>query len=396
MTLPLAHIRVLDLSRVLAGPYCTMMLGDLGAEVIKVERPGRGDDTRAWGPPFAGGESTYFLTSNRNKKSVTLNLKTARGQELARALAARSDVLVENLLPGTLDALGLGYEALARVNPRLVYCSITGFGQDGPYRDRPGYDLLIQAMGGVMSITGEPQGEPMKVGVAISDVTAGLHACTAILAALAARERTGRGDRIDIALLDSTVSWLANVASAYLVTGEPPARYGNAHASIVPYQAFRAADGWFVAGVGNDEQWRRFCRAVGRPELADDPRFANNRARVEHRGVLIPLLERLFATRPAAHWLEQLERAEVPAAPVNTLAQVFADPQVQARAMAVETEHPTIGRLRMTGSPLKLASIAERPLAPPPLLGQHTHEVLGELLGLGTQEIEALKQDGVI
>ena len=396
MALPLAHIRVLDLSRVLAGPYCTMMLGDLGAEVIKVERPGRGDDTRGWGPPFAGGESTYFLTSNRNKKSITLDLKSARGQELARALAERSDVLVENLLPGALDALGLGYDALKQVNPRLVYCSITGFGQDGPYRDRPGYDLLIQAMGGVMSITGEPEGEPMKVGVAISDVTAGLHACTAILAALAAREHTGAGDRIDIALLDSTVSWLANVASAYLVTGQPPGRYGNAHASIVPYQAFRARDDWFVTGVGNDEQWRRFCAALGRPELAADARFVTNRARVQHRDQLIPLLEELFATQPAGWWLERLEQAEVPAAPVNTLERVFADPQVQARAMAVETPHPTIGRLRMTGSPLKLASIGARPLSAPPLLGQHTHEVLEGLLGLGEAEIEELKRNGVV
>lgn len=396
MPLPLAHVRVLDLSRVLAGPYCTMMLGDLGAEVIKVERPGTGDDTRRWGPPFAAGESTYFLSSNRNKKSITLNLKSPRGRELAAALAQNSDVLVENLLPGTLDELGLGYETLKEANPRLIYCSLTGFGQDGPYRDRPGYDLLIQAMGGVMSITGEPDGEPMKVGVAISDVTAGLHAATAILAALAARERTGVGDRVDVALLDSTVSWLANVASAYLATGERPKRYGNAHASIVPYQAFRARDGHFVLAVGNDDQWQRFCRAVERPDLAADERFRTNPARVQSRDVLIPLLEELFAARPASDWLERLEQAEVPAAPVNALDQVFADPQVRARRMAVEATHPTIGRLSMTGSPLKLGSIADRPLAPPPLLGAHTDEVLGQRLGLTRAEIDELRRAGAI
>ncbi|HEX7043903.1 MAG TPA: CoA transferase [Burkholderiales bacterium] len=396
MPLPLAHIRVLDLSRVLAGPHCTMLLGDLGAEVIKVERPQSGDDTRHWGPPFVGGESAYYLACNRNKKSITLNLKAARGREIAAALAEQSDVLVENLLPGTLDELGLGYEALSARNPRLVYCSISGFGQDGPYRDRPGYDLLVQAMGGVMSITGEPDGEPMKVGVAISDITAGLYAATAILAALAARERTGRGDRIDISLLDATVSWLANVASSYLVTGQPPGRYGNAHASIVPYQAFRAADDYFVVAVGNDGQWQRFCRAIERPDLAADERFRTNPQRVERRATLLPLLEQHFAARPAAYWLERLEQAEVPAAPVNTLDRVFADPQVLARGMLVEAQHPTIGALRMTGSPLKLRSIEARPLEPPPLLGQHTEEVLRERLGLEAAEIEALRAAGVV
>lgn len=396
MALPLADIKVLDLSRVLAGPYCTMLLADLGAEVVKVERPGTGDDTRQWGPPFAGGESTYFLSCNRNKKSVTLNLKSPKGRELAAALAEQSDVLVENLLPGTLDELGLGYEALKQINPRLIYCSISGFGQDGPYRERPGYDLLVQAMGGVMSITGEADGQPMKVGVAISDVTSGLYATVAILAALAARERTGMGDRIDISLLDSTVSWLANVASAFLVTGNTPKRYGNAHASIVPYQSFRTADGHIVVAVGNDGQWERFCRAIERPDLHADERFRTNPSRVQHRDMLIPILEQYLATRPAAYWLERLEQAEVPAAPVNTLDRVFTDPQVLARRMLLEVPHPTIGQLRMTGSPLKLQSTGERSVSAPPLLGQHTEEVLQERLGVSREEIETMKGAGVV
>jgi formyl-CoA transferase len=395
MTLPLQNIRVLDLSRVLAGPHCTMVLSDLGAEVIKVERPETGDDTRQWGPPFAGGESAYFLSSNRNKKSITLNLKTERGRQLAAALASKSDVLIENLLPGTLDKMGLGYDALKQRHPRLVYCSITGFGQDGPYRDRPGYDLLVQAMGGVMSITGEPDGEPMKVGVGICDITAGLYAATAICAALAARERTGVGDRIDVSLLDSTVSWLANVASAYLVTGNRPKRYGNAHPTIAPYEAFHASDGYFVVAVGNDGQWQRFCRAVDRADLYADERFRTNPLRVEHRDVLIPILVEYLASKPMAYWLERLEKNGVPAAPVNAVDQVFADPQVLARQMALDVPHPTIGNLRMVGSPLKMASLKERPFVAPPLLGEHTEEVLLQL-GLQKSEIEALRVEGVI
>ena len=395
MPLPLQDVRVLDLSRVLAAPHCTMVLGDLGAEVIKVERPETGDDTRQWGPPFAGGESTYFLSCNRNKKSITLNLKSERGREIAVALAAESDVLVENLLPGTLDRMGLGYEALKRVNPRLVYCSISGFGQDGPYRDRPGYDLLVQAMGGAMSITGEPAGDPMKVGVAISDIVSGLYATTAILAALNARESTGVGDRIDIALLDSTVSWLANVASAYLVTGDNPKRYGNAHASIVPYEAFHASNGYFVVAVGNDDQWRRFCNAVERVDLFADERFKTNPLRVKHRDVLIPMLAEYFVTKSMAYWLERLEKGEVPAAPVNTFDRLFTDPQVLARRMVIDAPHPTIGKLHMVGSPLKMASLKDRPFVAPPLLGQHTEEVLRGL-GLQPAEIEKLRKQGII
>lgn len=373
-----------------------MLLGDLGAEVIKVERPTTGDDTREWGPPFVAGESAYYLSCNRNKKSITLNLKSERGQQLAAALAAGSDVLVENLLPGTLDKFGLGYDTLKQANPRLIYCSITGFGQDGPYRNRPGYDLLVQAMGGVMSITGEPDGAPMKAGVAISDITAGLYAAIGILAALSARTRTGVGERIDISLLDATVSWLANVASDYLVTGNAPRRHGNAHASIVPYQAFQVADGHIVIAVGNDDQWRRFCRTIERPDLADDERFRTNPLRVKNRAALIPVLEQLLALHPAAYWLERLERAEVPAAPVNTLDRVFADPQVLARGMLRETEHPTIGALRLAGSPLKVGSVTEQPLAAPPLLGQHTDEVLRRHLGLNRAAIDELRRSGAI
>jgi formyl-CoA transferase len=396
MTLPLQNIRVLDLSRVLAGPHCTMVLSDLGAEVIKVERPETGDDTRQWGPPFAGGESAYFLSSNRNKKSITLNLKSEKGKQLAAALASKSDVLIENLLPGTLDKMGLGYDALKQRNPRLVYCSITGFGQDGPYRDRPGYDLLVQAMGGVMSITGEPDGEPTKVGVGICDITAGLYAATAICAALTARERTGVGDRIDVALLDSTVSWLANVASAYLITGNRPKRYGNAHPTIAPYEAFHASDGYFVVAVGNDGQWQRFCRAVERADLYADERFRTNPLRVEHRDVLIPILVEYLASKPMVHWLERLEKGGVPAAPVNAVDQVFADPQVLARRMVLDVPHPTIGNLRMVGSPLKMASLTERPLVAPPLLGEHTEQVLRDQLGLRLEEVEKLRGEGVI
>lgn len=394
---PLNHIRVLDLSRVLAGPYCTMVLGDLGAEVIKVERPGGGDDTRGWGPPLVEGESAYFLCCNRNKRSMTLDLKSAQGQEIARRLAAKADVLVENFLPGTLDGWGLGYEALTRENPRLVFCSITGFGQTGPRRDEPGYDILMQAMSGVMSITGEPDGPPMKVGVAISDITAGLFAANAILAALVARDRTGRGERIDIALFDSTLAWLANLGSNYLTTGAVPTRHGTAHPSIVPYQAFQAADESIIVAVGNDAQYQRFCRDVlGRPELASDLRFATNALRVQHRKELLPILAELLAKRPATEWLRLMDEALVPAGPVNTIDRVFQDPQVAAREMLIEVPHPTIGPLKMAGSPLKFSSHATSPRRPPPLLGEHTEEILRVELGLDAASIDELRNASVV
>ncbi len=396
MALPLQNVRVLDFSRVLAGPYCSMVLGDLGAEVLKIERPGLGDDTRQWGPPFAHGESAYYLCCNRNKLSVTLNLKSPRGRELARELALRSDVLLENFLPGTLDAWGLGYAELSALNPRLVYCSITGFGQTGPLRDEPGYDIMIQAKAGVMSITGEPDGPPMKVGVAISDITAGLFAANAILAALFARERTGRGDRIDLALFDSTVAWLANVASNHLVSGEVPTRMGTAHPNIVPYQAFQASDGALIVAVGNDAQFQRFCDVIERPDVARDARFQTNALRVEHRLALVPILADRLAQRPAAFWLERLERSQIPCGPVNTIDRVFEEPQIAARQMLLEVPHPTIGPLKLVGSPLKLGAIDTPPAMAPPLLGEQTDRVLHDLLGLTPEQSTSLRQDGII
>lgn len=396
MSSPLTGFRILDLSRVLAGPYCTMLLGDLGAEVIKIERPGTGDDTRAWGPPFAGGESAYYLCANRNKKSVTVNLKSSEGQEIIRRLARLSDVAVENFKAGELAQLGLGYEHLKALNPGLVYCSITGYGQTGPDSDLPGYDFIIQGRGGVMSITGEPDGEPMKVGVAIVDITAGLFAANAIQAALLARTRTGQGQAIDIALLDAQVAWLANVASNYLVSGQRPGRFGNAHPTIVPYQSFRARDGFFCLAVGNDGQWQRLCRVLGRPELSTDPRFATNPARVRHRGELVPVLQGVFATQDIAFWLREIAAAGIPCGPVQTIDQVFADPQVLAREMVWTVPHPTAGEVRLTGSPLKLTETPVAYRSHPPLLGEHTGEVLTSLLGYTLEEIAQFRTAGAI
>ncbi len=393
---PLGDVIVLDLSRILAGPYCTMMLADLGATVLKVEAPGRGDDTRQWGPPFVGGESAYYLCVNRGKKSLTLNLKSGRGREIVRALAGRADVLVENFYPGTMAGWGLGYEALRALNPRLVYCAISGYGQDGPYRDRPGYDFIIQAQGGIMSITGPVDGPPMKVGVAIVDITAGMNAAVAILAALHERGASGQGQYIDIALFDSQVAWLANVGSNYLVSGERPARYGNAHPNIVPYEPFPASDGWIAVGVGNDRQWQDLCLLAGWADLAADPRYATNPLRVQNRDTLIPALQVRFRQRPAQEWEQALLGANIPCATIQTVDQVFADPQVRARGMVVELPHPTAGTVRVAGSPLKLSRTPVRLAEPPPLLGQHTAEVLQAYLDYGPEEIARLRDEGVI
>lgn len=377
---PLNGIRVLDLSRVLAGPYCTMVLGDLGAEVIKVESP-EGDETRGWGPPFRGGESAYYLCVNRNKRSIVLNFKTEEGHKIIHELIKRSDVLVENFRPGTLARFSLDFESASAINPNLIYCSITGFGQTGPLRDKPGYDFMIQAMGGLMSITGGPEGEPMKVGVAVADLFAGQNAVIAILAALHARTQKGMGQQLDISLFDSQVGMLANVASNYLISGNLPKRYGNAHANIVPYQSFQASDAWFVVAVGNDKQFERLCDVVGNRELVSDTRFVTNASRVEYRDELITFLKPIFLEKTAGEWLSLLEVAGIPCGPINTLDQVFAEPQVEAREMLIEIDHPTIGKLPLVGSPLKFSETSLAYKLPPPRLGEHTEEILKELFG---------------
>jgi formyl-CoA transferase len=361
-----------------------MMLGDLGADVVKVEPP-EGDDTRRWGPPYHGGESAYYLCCNRNKRSVVLDLATGEGQEAARRLARRSQVVVENFKPGTTERWGLNYDALAAENLGLVYCSISGFGRTGPLSDLPGYDYVMQAMGGIMSVTGEPEGPPTKVGVAIVDITAGMLACSSILAALRVSEATGHGQMIDMSLFDAHLAWLANVGSNYLVTGETPSRYGNGHPNIVPYQAFRAADGWLVLAVGNDRQWLRFCRAVGRADLAVDTRFATNDLRVTHRDVLVPMLEELFAGRTVDEWVALLREHDVPGGPVNTVDRALESEQAQARRMVQTVEHPG-GPLRMVASPLGLHATPPVIRRPPPLLGEHTEEVLREVYAPDREE----------
>ncbi len=384
-------VRVLDLSRVLAGPYCTMLLGDLGADVVKVEAPGLGDDTRHWGPPFAqGGESAYFLCVNRNKRSLTLNLKSEQGLHILKQLIPLSDILVENFRVGTLEKWGLSYETLQELRPGLIYCTITGYGYTGPYHHLPGYDFIIQAQGGLMSITGPAGGEPYKVGVAIADITAGLFASNAILAALFARERTRKGQRIDISLLDSQIAWLANVASNFLVSGETPRRYGNAHPNIVPYQTFKASDGYFALAIGNDSQWRQLCEKIGRQEWAEDERFSTNASRVNNREILIPLLDDLFAQAAISHWLSLMESISVPCGPINTVDQVLHDPQVQARHMLVDVPHPSAGSVKLVASPLNIPTAPPVVRLPPPLLGEHSRQILRDLLGYNDQAIDDL------
>jgi len=391
----LKGITVLDLSRVLAGPLCTMMLADLGAEVVKVERPGGGDETREWGPPWAGDESAYYLSVNRNKRGITVDLKAEEGREVVRRLAAKADILVENFKTGTLDKMGLGYDDLAPLNPGLIFCSITGYGHTGPDRDQPGYDFAIQGRGGIMSITGEPDGPPMKVGLAIVDVTAAQYAAVAILAALEARHTTGRGQRIDISLLDSQIAWLVNRAGNYLVGGAEPQRHGNAHPSIVPYESLRARDKWFTVAVGNDSQFARLAQTLGAPELASDPRFVSNPARVEHRLELVELLSGYFRRRDAEEWLTAFRREKIPGGPINSIPEALADPQVLARDMVIEMPHPTAGVVRLVGSPLKLSETPAAYVRHPPLLGEHTDEVLAEL-GYDADEVRSLRQHGIV
>jgi formyl-CoA transferase len=373
-----------------------MFLGDLGAEVVKIEQPNTGDDTRGWGPPFAGGESAYYLCINRNKKSVTLDLKSNRSVELLRDLAKRADVIIENFRPGTMERLGLGEKELRAINPRLIYASLTGFGADGPMSDWPGYDLIVQAWGGLMSITGTPDGEPVKVGVAIIDLVAGLMLGKAIAAALFAREKIGVGQRIDTSLLEAEVASLINVGSNYLVGGKVPARWGNAHPNIVPYQNFKTADGYLVIGVASEVIWRRFCGALGRPNLSQDPRFADNAKRVENRVELIALLAEIFLADDNEFWFKALTAAEVPCAPVQSIDQVFQAPQVLQRDMLLEVEHPTAGKIRMAGIPVKFSETPASVRMPPPRLGEHNDEVLKSWLGMSAEAIDELKKAKVL
>ena len=408
----LAGIRVLDLSRVLAGPWCTQTLADLGADVIKIERPGSGDDTRTWGPPFlkdpAGldtGESAYYLGTNRNKRSVSCDISKPAGQGLIRELVQRCDVFIENFKVGDMARYGLDYASLQAVNPRLVYCSVTGFGQTGPYRERAGYDYAIQGMGGLMSVTGERDdlgGGPQKVGVAVADLFTGMYATVAILAALRHAEHTGEGQHVDMALLDTQVAMLANLGAKYLVSGKAPGRSGNAHQNIVPYQVFEvapAADGHMdhlILAVGNDSQYARFCEIAGRPDLATDARFRKNQDRVRNRAVLVPMLEVVMKARGKAQWLAALEQAKVPCGAINNLDEVFADPQVRERDMVTQWNHPLQPQLRLVSSPIKLSKTPVRADRPPPMLGQHTGEVLRELLDCSEDRLAQLKSSGVI
>jgi crotonobetainyl-CoA:carnitine CoA-transferase CaiB-like acyl-CoA transferase len=404
---PLAHLTILDLSRVLAGPWCTQLLADLGATVIKVEKPGSGDDTRAWGPPYlrdAQGrdtsEAAYYLGCNRGKLSVAIDFTKPDGRDLVLALARQADVLVENYKVGGLAKYALDYPNVARVNPRLVYASITGFGQDGPYADRAGYDFIIQGMSGFMSVTGErddqPGGGPQKAGIAITDIMTGMYATVAIQAALAARDRTGAGQHIDLALLDSAVAMMAVMNMNFLTTGTPPRRAGNAHQNIVPYQVFACADGHLILAVGNDGQFGKFCALAGVPEIATDPRFARNVDRVRNRAVLVPQLEQVIAGRAPRDWLAGLEAAGVPCGPINKLDAVFDDPQVRARGMRIDLPHPLAGTVPQLAPPMKFSATPAVPERAPPLLGEHTEHLLRERLGLDAAAIEALAAAGVI
>jgi formyl-CoA transferase len=394
--LPLSGIRVLDLSRILAGPYCTMILGDLGAEVIKVERPDGGDDTRTWGPPFTGGESAYYLCCNRNKKSITVDLKNPRGVELVKEFAKVSDVLVENFTPGLMKRFGLDYETLQDLNPRLIHCSITAYGQDGPYRDRPGYDMVLSAVGGLMWITGPEGGEPCKVGVAITDVLTGIYASGAITASLFWRERSGRGQYIDCSLLDAQVSALANIASNYLTVGKEAQRWGTAHESIIPYQVFPTKDRPIAIAVANQKLWVSFCKLVGKEGWIDDPRFESNPKRVEDREVFLPLVAEVMAQKTCDEWVQLFVEASIPCGPVNNMQSLFADPQVLHRGMVAEVPHPTIGTLRLAGIPLKYSETPGAIRLPPPLLGEHTDEILTEVLGYSPGMVEELKHQGAV
>ena len=396
MTKALEGIRVLDLTRALAGPFCTLMLGDNGADVIKIEIPGSGDDTRKWGPPFIGDESAYFLSINRNKRSLTLNLQDPKAQDVFMKLAKDSDVVVENFTPGVMDRFGLGYEAGKAVNPNVVYCSISGFGQDGPYRSRPAYDQIMQGVGGLMSITGEPDGEPQKIGIAVTDIGAGMWSAFAITTALHHRDKTGEGQYIDISMLDAQVAWLTYQAAFFFANDEPPKRMGAAHPTLVPYQAFMCSDGKYInVAVGSERIWERFCQGMGREDLKDHPDYSVNSVRVAHRGAIVSMLQEIFLTRPVSEWVEDLQAANVPCGPINDLADVFADPQVLARDMLQEMPHPTLGTIKQTGLPIKFSRTPGGLDLHPPLLGEHNQEILSSL-GYSDADVQSLKDASVI
>ena len=396
MTSPLNGVTVVDLTRVLSGPYCTMMLADMGARVIKVEQPGKGDDTRGWGPPFVNGESAYFLSINRNKESLTLDLKQPDGRHILESLLGRADVLVENFRPGTMERLGFGYEQVAMRWPRVIYCSISGFGHSGPRREEPGYDAVVQAEGGLMSITGAADGPPFRLGVAISDIVSGMFAANGIAFALLARERTGRGQRVDIGMLDATAALLTYQAGIFFATGQTPGRLGNRHPTIVPYETFPASDGEFVVAVGNDEQWQRFCDVLGIANLKQDERFATNRARVSHYDTLRPMLVERLRARPRAEWVSALKAAGVPCGSVREVAEVLADEQLHARNMIETVQHAVAGAIKVLGVPIKLSETPGGVSTAPPTLGQHTDAILKEDLALDEGEIERLRAAAAI
>ena len=399
----LNDIRIVDITRAMAGPYCTMMLGDFGADVIKIERPSSGDESRGWGPPFVGdaygpypGESAYFLSANRNKRSITVNLKDPAGLEIIRKLVRISDVFIENFRTGVLDEMGLGYETLREGSPGLIYCSVSGYGRTGPYKERPGYDAIVQAEGGMMSITGPVEGPPSRVGIPIIDITSGMFAASAILAALLERADSGQGQHIDVSLFDTQGALLANVASSYLVSGQAPQRVGNAHPNIAPYEPFQAKDKGFVLGAANQRQWEKLCDAIAQPDLKSDPRFTTNQDRVRNRADLIGTLNDVFKEKNAAEWLEKFQEAGLPCGPINAIPEVFQHPQKEARGLVQEVEHSSAGKVNLTGFPYKLSRTPAEIQQAPPTLGEHNREILVDLLGYSQEEMDQMKEKGII
>ncbi|MHA1319139.1 MAG: CaiB/BaiF CoA transferase family protein [Promethearchaeota archaeon] len=395
MVRPLESILILDLSRALAGPYCSMMLADMGAEIIKIEMPGRGDDSRSWGPPFVEGESAYFMSVNRNKKSITLNLKSEKSKEIIEKLIKKADIIIENFRPGTMDKLGLSYENVAELNPEIIYASISGFGQDGPYRLLPGFDQVIQGMGGLMSVTGEPGGPPIKVGVAVADIAGGMFAAYGIMIALFNRQRTGKGQMIDVSLLDSQVAWLTYRAGSFFASGKIPQPLGSGHPNIVPYQAFKASDTYVNIAAGNDQLWQKFCSAVGLEDIVENPKFATNAKRVENRNELVNIISNIVSSKNAQEWLDILTKAGVPCGPIYTLDDIFTDPQVLHRNMVKDLDHIKAGKIKVTGVPVKLSATPGEILTAPPVLGQHTKEILLEI-GYSDNDIEKFYQEKVV